>query len=119
MTVMLLEETPKVLPLGKLREDHGFSYHWTSSGQKPHLTPKKGKRIDGKRSKYVPFRVLVYRRVPPHHPHLLLHHLHRRTLHLTSYKYTENPVPERSGSTSEELRGNPLHEPTETENKNK
>ena len=33
--------------------------------------------------------------------------------------YTENPVPGRSGSTSEELRGNPLHEPTETENKNK
>ena len=31
----------------------------------------------------------------------------------------ENPVPERSGSTSEELRGNPLHESTETENQNK
>ena len=31
-------------------------------------------------------------------------------------KYTENPVPERSGSTSEELRRNPLHKPTETEN---
>ena len=34
-------------------------------------------------------------------------------------RYTENPVPERSGSTSEELRGDPLHESTETENKNK
>ena len=34
-------------------------------------------------------------------------------------RYTENPVPERSGSTSEELRGNPQHESTETENKNK
>ena len=42
MTVMLLEETPTVLSLGKLCEDHGFSYHWTS-GQKPHLT-KKGRR---------------------------------------------------------------------------
>ena len=30
-------------------------------------------------------------------------------------RYNENPVPERSGSTSEELRGNPLHESTETE----
>ena len=37
VTVMLLEETPAVLSLGKLCEDHGFSYHWTS-GQKPHLT---------------------------------------------------------------------------------
>ena len=34
-------------------------------------------------------------------------------------RYTENPVPERSGSTSEELRRNPLHKPTETENINK
>ena len=33
-------------------------------------------------------------------------------------RYTENPVPERSGSTSGELRGNPLHETTEIENKN-
>ena len=33
-------------------------------------------------------------------------------------RYTENPVQERSGSTSEELRGDPLHESTETENKN-
>ena len=33
-------------------------------------------------------------------------------------RYTENPVPERSGSTSEELRGNPLHRSTETENTN-
>ena len=33
-------------------------------------------------------------------------------------RYTENPVPERSGSASEELRGDPLHESTETENKN-
>ena len=34
-------------------------------------------------------------------------------------RYTENPVPERSGSTSGELRGDPLHESTETENKSK
>ena len=32
---------------------------------------------------------------------------------------TENPVLERSGSMSEELRGNPLHKSTEPENKNK
>ena len=34
-------------------------------------------------------------------------------------RYSENPVPERSKSVSEELRGNPLHESTQTENKNK
>ena len=45
VTFMLLEEIPAVLSLGKLCEDHGYTYHWTS-GQKPHLT-KNGKRIDG------------------------------------------------------------------------
>ena len=39
---MLFEETP-VLSLGKLCEDHGYSYHWTS-GQKPQLI-KHGRRI--------------------------------------------------------------------------
>ena len=43
--VIFLEETPAVLSLGKLCEDHGYTYHWTS-GQKPHLT-QNGKRIDG------------------------------------------------------------------------
>ena len=32
-------------------------------------------------------------------------------------RYTENPVQERCGSSSEELRRDPLHRPTETENK--
>ena len=53
VTVMLLEETPAVLSLGKLCEDHGFSYHPTS-GQKPHLS-RNGKRIDCNISNYVPF----------------------------------------------------------------
>ena len=34
-------------------------------------------------------------------------------------RYTDKPVPVRSGSTSEELRGDPLHESTNTENKKK
>ena len=33
VTVLLPEETPAVLSLGKLFEDHGCTYHWTS-GQK-------------------------------------------------------------------------------------
>ena len=40
--VMFLEETLAVLSLGKLCEDHGYTFHWTS-GQKPHLT-KNGKK---------------------------------------------------------------------------
>ena len=34
--VKRLEDTPAVLSLGKLCEDHGYSWHWTS-GQKPQL----------------------------------------------------------------------------------
>ena len=37
--VMFLEETPAVLSLLMLCEDHGFSCHWTT-GQKPRLTKK-------------------------------------------------------------------------------
>ena len=80
---MLLEETPAVLSLGKLCEDHGYTYHWTS-GQKPHLT-KKGKRIDCKKIKVCTIRSpwfineFLYGR-----PHLLLHHLHHRIPYLTS-----------------------------------
>ena len=53
VTVILLEETPAVLSLGKLCEDHGYTYHWTS-GRKPHLT-KKSKKIYCHFSNYVPF----------------------------------------------------------------
>ena len=41
--VQLLEETPAVLSLGKLCEDHGYSCEWVS-GQKPRFT-KEGKTI--------------------------------------------------------------------------
>ena len=60
---------------------------------------------------------LVYQRVLPQpHLHLLLHHLHHWIPYLTKADTPENPVSERSGSTSEELRGNLQHKPTETEN---
>ena len=36
VTVQIFEDTPTVLSLGKLFEDHGYSYEWTS-GQKTHL----------------------------------------------------------------------------------
>ena len=63
--VMFLEETPAVLSLGKLCEDHGFTYHWTS-GQKPHLI-RNGKKIVSS----IPIRYHVwfldYQRVLPHY----------------------------------------------------
>ena len=43
LTVKILEDTPAVSSLGKLCEDHGYSYEWTS-GQKPCLI-KNGVRI--------------------------------------------------------------------------
>ena len=56
VTVMLLEDTPAVLSLCKLYEDHGYNYHWTS-GQKPHLI-KDGRKIDCNTANHVPFVVL-------------------------------------------------------------
>ena len=52
VTVMLLD-TPAVLSLGKLCEDHGYTYHWTS-GQKPHLI-QNGRKINCNTANYVPF----------------------------------------------------------------
>ena len=50
--VQLLEETLAVLSLGKLCEDHGYSYEWFS-GQKPRLT-KEGKTTICKTDNFVP-----------------------------------------------------------------
>ena len=52
VTVQLLEETPEVLSLGKLCEDHRYSYECVS-GQKPRLT-KDGKSIICKTDNFVP-----------------------------------------------------------------
>ena len=56
VTVKLLEDTPVVLSLGKLCEDHGYSYHWTS-GQKPQLI-KGDRRIKCSTENDVPIVVL-------------------------------------------------------------
>ena len=52
VTVQLLDETLAVLSLGKLFEDHGYSYEWVS-GQKPRLT-KDGKSIICKTDNFIP-----------------------------------------------------------------
>ena len=36
LTMNVLEKTPAVLSLGKLCDEHGYSYKWIN-GQKPHL----------------------------------------------------------------------------------
>ena len=105
VTVMLLENTRAVLSLGKLCKDQRYNFHWISD-EKPHLM-KKGKRMDCNISNYVPF---------------VVHGLSGSSSSTTSTptsassssqdfvpdnRYTENPVPERSGSTSEELRVKP------------
>ena len=114
---MLLEETSAVTSLGKLCEDHGKPYHWTS-GQKPHLT-KNGKRIDCNISNYVPFVVPGLSTSSSTTPTPTSSSSSSQDSVFDVGRYTENPVPERSGSTSEELRGDSLHKPTETEDKNR
>ena len=117
VTVMLLEETPAVLSLGKLCDDHGYTNHWTS-GQKPHLT-KNGKRIYCKFSNYVPLVVPSLSTSSSTTPTPTSSSSSSQDSVFEVSKYTENPVHERSGSTSWELRANPMHKATETENKKK
>ena len=80
--VMLLEETPAVLPLGKLCEDHGCTHYW-SSGQKLHLI-RNGKRIDCSTSHYVPFVVPGLSASSSSTTPSLLHHLRHRIPYLMS-----------------------------------
>ena len=52
LTMKVLENTPAVLSLGKLCDEHGYSYEWIS-GQKPHLI-KNGIRIICNTENFVP-----------------------------------------------------------------
>ena len=101
VTVMLLEETPAVLSLGKLCDDHGCTYHCTS-GQKTHLT-KKGKRNECNLSNFVPF-VVRLSTSSCTTPTLISSSSSSQDSVFDANRYTESPVPERSGSTSEEVR---------------
>ena len=56
LTMKILEDTPAVLSLGKLCEDHGYSYVWIN-GQKPHLI-KNGVRIICNTENFIPIVVL-------------------------------------------------------------
>ena len=52
LTMKVLEDTPAVLSLGKLCDEHGYSYEWIN-GQKPHLI-KNGIRIQCNTENFVP-----------------------------------------------------------------
>ena len=52
LTMKVLEDTPAVLSLGKLCDEHGYSYEWIN-GQKPHLI-KNGIRIQCDTENFVP-----------------------------------------------------------------
>ena len=56
LTMKLLEDTPAVLSLGKLCDEHGYSYEWIN-GQKPHLI-KNGIRLQCNTENFVPIVVL-------------------------------------------------------------
>ena len=52
LTMKVLEDTPSLLSLGKLCDEHGYSYEWIN-GQKPHLI-KNGIRIQSSTENFVP-----------------------------------------------------------------
>ena len=57
VTVQILADTPAVLSLGKLCEDHGYSYEWTTS-QKPHLI-RNGRRTHCNTENSVPIVIVI------------------------------------------------------------
>ena len=52
LTMKVLEDTPAVFSLGKLCDEHGYSYEWIN-GQKPHLI-KNGIRTQCNTENFVP-----------------------------------------------------------------
>ena len=113
VTVKLLEDTPAVLSLGKLCEDHGYNYHWTS-GQRPHLF-NNGRKIECNTANYVPFVVpglstSSSSSSSPTSP---------ASSSQDAVRLTEHPASTRSESMSEEVRGNSSRGAPETENPNK
>ena len=105
-TVKLLEDTPAVLSLGKLCEDHGYKYEW-HTGQKPQLI-KGSRRMKCSTANYVPIVVVGLSTgssssAAPTSPTSVL----QEAEHLAST---------RSESTSSGVWVSPSHEPAEIKN---
>ena len=86
VTAVLPEETRADLSLGKLCEERGYTYHWTSGQKlylirKPQLT-KNCKRMNCIISNHVPF-VVPGLSTSSYTTPILLHHLHLRNPYLT------------------------------------
>ena len=113
VTVKLLENTPAVLSLGKLCEEFGYSYHWTS-GQEPHPI-KTGKTFHCDTSNHVPF-VETGLSTSPSTSSTSPTSSSQETV-----TDTEIPATSWSEESSEDssARGNSWHESTEDENPNK
>ena len=113
-----------MLSLGKLCEEHGYTYHWKSS-QKPHLI-KDGKRIDCNIFYCGPFIVpgisTSSSSITPSSassPSSSQESTSENSDSVWENRDVEAPVSERNRGVNEELRGDPLHDSTETENQNK
>ena len=93
--------------------------HSIGSAVKNHISSENGKRIDCTISNYVPLVVPGFSaNSSSTTPAPTSSSSSSQDSVFDVNRYTENPVQDRSGSTSGELRGDPLHESTETENKN-
>ena len=91
----------------------------TGPAVKNHISPKNGKRIDCKKANNVPFVVPGLSTSSSTSSSRASSTSSSQDSVFDVNRYTENIVPKRSGSTSEELRRNPLHRSTENENTNK
>ena len=116
VTVMLLDETPAVLLSGSSSRIMGVPT--AGKAVENHMSPKMARTIDCNISNYVQFVVRGITASSSTTPTPTSPSYSSQDSVFDIRRYTENPVPERSGSISDELRGKPLHKPTETENTN-
>ena len=72
LTMKVLENTPAVLPLGKLCDENGYSYEWIN-GQKPHLIKDGIRIIVSRRTSFQSWFLTC--QVLPRHLHQLHGHL--------------------------------------------
>ena len=103
----VIEDTPAVLSLGKLFEDHGYNYPWTS-GQKPHLI----KKWQEDRLQHSEWSIdKLFNLIFTNFSHIFI--AGNRGFHGAS------SINKKSESMSGEVQGNLSHEPAEIENPNK
>ena len=110
---VLLKDALAVLSLGKLCEDHGYTYYWTS-GQKPQLI-QNSRRMECNTANYVPFVVpgLSTSSSSSSSPTSPTSSSQEAVIP------TQHPASARNESMSDGVRGNSSRGPSEIENPNK